>query len=131
METPNGICDSIYVSEDPIIDGPRYAHLQGERFGYLAYASWINVDGPWLVMPNGTVLLDVTAVSDTVDVYDPGSSVIDSIAIVLEAQSLALSTPAGSFTSDHAHELVFYTIYAFNIGRSRIGGTGPACPLSG
>lgn len=114
VETPNSIRDSIYVAGDSIIDGRPYARLLGERFGSLAFDRWVGVDGPRLVMPNGTVLLDVTAVSDTIDVYDPGSPVIDSIAIVLKAQDLVLNTPAGTFVSDHAREQVFYMASGFN-----------------
>lgn len=112
-ETPNNIRDSIYVAGDSIIDGRRYAHLLGERFGSFAFDRWVGIDGPRLVMPNGTVLLDVTAVSDTLDVYDPGSPVIDSVAIVLKSQSLGLTTPAGIFVSDHGREQVFYMASGF------------------
>ena len=111
-ETPNSLRDSLYVAGDSTIDGRSYAHLRGMRFGSLVVDQWVGVDGPRLVQPNGAVLMDVTAVSDTIEV-SPGSTAIDSIATVLKSQSLALVTPAGTYVSDHAREHVFYMAAGF------------------
>lgn len=108
VETPNSTRDSIYVAGDTIIDGRRYAHLRGERFGLFNVDQWVGIDGPKLVEPNGNVLMDVTAVSDTIATGPGPFFPVDSTATVLKSQSLGLLTPAGIFVSDHARELVFY-----------------------
>ncbi|QQR86040.1 MAG: hypothetical protein IPJ76_15745 [Flavobacteriales bacterium] len=108
VETPNSMRDSIFVEGDTIIDGRSYAHLRGERFGLFGVDQWVGVDGPRLVEPNGNVLMDVTAVSDTIATGPGPFFPVDSTATVLKSQSLGLLTPAGIFVSDHARELVFY-----------------------
>lgn len=108
VETPNNNRDSIYVSGDTVIAGRSYAHLQGERFGLFNVDQWVGIDGPRLVEPNGNVLMDVTASSDTISTGPGPFFPVDSIATVLKSQSLGLLTPAGIFVSDHAREVVFF-----------------------
>jgi hypothetical protein len=120
VETPSSSNDSIYMTSDTLIGGDTYHRLRGIRFSQ-PFQWLLRFDGPQLVDQNGGVYFDVSAASDTVDVW-PGSWPIDSTAFVLSCDSFPISSPITGLMSEYGRTFVNYMSSGFpspQYGRDR------------